>query len=265
MRHLAAHHYPNLVRRWQRVASKAGLILREFAESGNHPLYSLASVPARHERPSVYLSAGIHGDEAAAPEALITWVEKNARWLRKFRALIFPCLNPWGLMNNSRLDICGRDLNRCFNNPRVPQIRAHLKILGRAQFDLALMLHEDYDAKGLYIYEVAQKLPHWGEELLAAALPGMMPDTRKSIDGRRNRSGLVRRKITPDLMPDWPEAFVLHFSHATRTFTIETPSEFAMDERVAAHEAILSVALAKCLAAFSPASANRFPFPGGGD
>ncbi|MCK9589732.1 MAG: M14 family metallocarboxypeptidase [Terrimicrobiaceae bacterium] len=247
MLHLHAHDYPLLIRRWKRAASAAGLTLREYAESGGYPIYCLGSGPSRAERPSVYLSAGIHGDEAATTEALLGWVEKNPDVIRKFRALIFPCLNPWGLVNNCRLDPHGRDLNRCFNKGRVPQIRAQIKILGRLRFDLALTLHEDFDAQGLYIYEVSGKRPCWAEDLLQAAAPHMPHDTRPSIEGRRANRGIVRRKVTPDLMPDWPEAFILHFTHAARTFTIETPSEFAIDTRVAAHEAVLEAALKKCL------------------
>ena len=78
----------------------------------------------------------------------------------------------------------------------------------------------------------------------------MPPDSRKTIEGRKAKNGIVRRSITPDLMPDWPEAFLLHFRHATRTFTIETPSEFSIDARVAAQEAILDTAVKKCLAEF---------------
>jgi hypothetical protein len=248
MLHVRAHDYPHLIRRWKRAAAAAGLKLLPFAESGGHPIYCLASEPSDAARPSLYISAGIHGDEAASTEGLIQWAQKNPRLLRKFRALIFPCLNPWGLVNNCRLDARGRDLNRCFNNSRVPQIRAQLKVIGRSRFDLALQLHEDFDAHGVYIYEVAGKRPFWAEDLLEAGTRDLPCDSRSSIEGRRAKRGIVRRKITPDLMPDWPEAFLLHFLHATRTFTIETPSEFAIDDRVAAHGAMLAAALKNCLA-----------------
>lgn len=250
MLHVRAHDYPFLVNRWQRAAPAAGLKMREFAESGGYPIYCLESEPSAAEQPSIYISAGIHGDEAASTEGLIQWAEMNPRLLRKFRALIFPCLNPWGLVNNCRLDPHGRDLNRCFNNPRVPQIRAQVRILGSSRFDLALQLHEDFDAHGVYIYEVSGKRPFWAEDLLTAGSRNLPADSRTSIEGRRARSGIVRRKITPDLMPDWPEAFLLHFRHAARTFTIETPSEFAIDARAAAQAAILTAAINKCLAQF---------------
>ena len=250
MLHVRTHWYPLLVRRWERAAATAGLVMREFAESGGFPIHCLESKSSRDERPSLYISAGIHGDEAASTEGLINWAEKNPRVIREFRTLVFPCLNPWGLVNNCRLDPRGRDLNRSFNNSRVPQIRAQLKILGRQRFDLSLMLHEDFDAHGAYIYEVSGKRPFWAEKFLEATAAHLPHDPRRSIEGRRARNGIVRRKITPDLMPDWPEAFLLHFSHASRTFTVETPSEFAIDARVAAHEAVLDVAAKLCLREF---------------
>ena len=250
MLHVRAHDYQDLVRRWAGAAAAAGLKMRKYAENGGYPIYCLASEPSSVERPSIYLSAGIHGDEAAATEGLINWAEKNPRIIRKFRALIFPCLNPWGLVNNCRLDPKGRDLNRCYNKILVPQIRAQIKILGHSRYDLSLQLHEDFDAHGLYIYEVPSKRPYWAEELLKAGACHLPHDPRASIEGRRARNGIVRRKITPGLMPDWPEAFLLHFSHAPLTFTVETPSEFGIDDRVAAHEAVLDLALKKCLAEF---------------
>jgi hypothetical protein len=259
MLHVRAHHYQLLVRRWKRAAAAAGLKMWTFAESGGYPIYCLASEAPHDERPSVYISAGIHGDEPAATEGLIGWAENNPGMIRKFRTLIFPCLNPWGLVNNSRLDSQGRDLNRCYNKSRVPHIRAQIKILARSRFDLSLQLHEDFDAHGLYIYEVADRRPFWGEDLLKAGVAHLPPDTRTSIEGRRARNGLVRRKITPDLMPNWPEAFLLHFFHASRTFTIETPSEFAIDARVAAHEAVLDAALKKCLLEFQQTGLNPSP------
>ena len=248
MLHVRAHDYPHLISRWERVAAAAGLKMRKFAESGGFPIYCLVSEPSSAGRPSIYLSAGIHGDEAAATEGLVNWVEKNPHVIRKSRVLIFPCLNPWGLANNCRLDSRGRDLNRCFNKSRVPQILAQMKIIGRSRFDLALMLHEDFDAHGLYIYEIAGKRPYWAEALLEAGTRHLPRDPRTSIEGRRARNGIVRKKITPDLIPGWPEAFLLHFLHASRTFTVETPSEFSIDDRVAAHEAVLDLAVRLCLA-----------------
>jgi len=247
---LRAHDYARLTRRWKRVAALARLDMPVFSESAGYPLFVLQSRTETTPGPSVYVSAGIHGDEPAAPEGLVTWAEQNIRLLRRCPVVIFPCLNPWGLVNNNRLDFRGRDLNRCYGKRRVPQVRDQIRWLCGHRFDLALTLHEDYDARGIYIYEVAARKPFWSEVLLATAAPHVPADPRRRIEGRPAKNGVVRRRITPDLMPDWPEAFLLHFSFAHRTFTIETPSEFSIEARVAAQVAVLDRAfeLAQCFA-----------------
>ena len=154
-------------------------------------------------------------------------------------------------MNNSRRDPDGRDLNRSFHTSAVPQIAAQMQWLTGCAFDLALNVHEDYDAIGLYIYELQRVKPYWAELLLEAAAKYIPADPRKRIEGRAARAGVVRRTITPELMPEWPEAFVLYFQNAVRIFTIETPSEFHLDDRVDAHIAMISKAVELCREEFS--------------
>ena len=247
---LQAHDPGRLIRRWRRVAAAARLEMSAFSESGGLPLFVLHSPADRPPAPSLYFSAGIHGDEPAATEGLVAWAEQNLHLLRQMTVVIFPCLNPWGIANNSRFDARGRDLNRCFGRLKAPQVRDQIRWLRGRRFDAAFTLHEDYDARGIYIYEVASRKPFWAEELIAAARPHLPADTRRTIEGRPAKNGIVRRRITHDLMPEWPEAFHLHFSLACRTFTIETPSEFSIDDRVAAQVAVLQRAagLARSLA-----------------
>ena len=57
------------------------------------------------------------------------------------------------------------------------------------------------------------------------------------------RHGVVRRKVTPDMMPEWPEAFVLCFQNVSRVFTVETPSEFHLDDRIEAQVALVDRAV----------------------
>jgi murein peptide amidase A len=251
LRHDRAHDYKFLMRRWRAVAAAADLQLKKYSEAGGCSLYCLASRRKRTDAPSIYLSAGIHGDEAAATEGLVEWAQANTGALRTLNVLIFPCLNPWGLVNNSRRDPDGRDLNRSFHTSAVPQIAAQMQWLTGCAFDLALNLHEDYDALGLYIYELQRIKPYWGEILLKAAAEHIPLDPRQKIEGRSARGGIVRRAITPDLMPEWPEAFVLYFQNAARIFTVETPSEFHLDDRVDAQFKIISEAVELCRKEFS--------------
>lgn len=247
-RHHRAHDYGHLILRWRKVARASGLRMEAFSQSGGFPLFFLEAARPPANAPAIYFSAGIHGDEAAATEGLLSWAEKNPPILKTIRPLIFPCLNPWGLVHNNRLDERGRDLNRCYGKRKPRRVRDQIEVMGKRTFDLALTLHEDYDAHGIYIYEVASRKPYWAEKLLAAASAHLPADSRVKIEGRSAKNGIVRRKISPDLMPDWPEAFLLHFGHSARTFTIETPSEMDIALRVAAHVAVLETAVAECLA-----------------
>jgi len=235
-----AHDYPRLIERWRAVARRAGLAMRRLAATPEFKLYCVRSkrLPADG---AIYISAGIHGDEPAGTEALIAWAEANTRMLRRRPFFLVPCINPWGLTNNSRMDSRGRDLNRVFQNDTVEEIAALKRAMGRRRFSLGLTLHEDYDGLGIYIYEVQGAHPYWGEALLEAARPHLPADTRSLIEGRECVGGLVRRSLEMKLFEQigLPEAVHLHLRGCPRVFTIETPSEYGLDRRVRAHIAVI--------------------------
>lgn len=243
LRHAHSHDYPRLVKRWRAAAPKAGLALEVFAKADGHPLLHLFSKKHAPGATSIYLSAGIHGDEPASTEALLAWIERNPVHARRLRLRIFPCLNPWGLIHNKRTDADGCDLNRCYRDASPPVVAEHRRLAEKSRYDLALILHEDYDAQGAYLYETSPAKPHWGEKILAAMSRHMPPDPRRRIDTSRAKEGIIRRRITAETMPDWPEAFLLHFHGAKRVFTLETASEFHIDTRVDAHVAAIDAAI----------------------
>lgn len=244
-----AHDYRRLIRRWRAVARDAGLAMHGFASTPEHEVYFLKS-KSLAVTGGIYISAGIHGDEPAGSEALVAWAEKNARTLSRLPCLFFPCLNPWGLVNNVRANEAGLDLNRCFHRNDVPVICAMKSLIAPHRFAVALMLHEDYDGQGLYLYENARARPFWAERLIAAGRPVIPIERRTRIDGRKPAApGIVRRKFAPKSFASrgFPEAIYFHLHHSERTFTIETPSEFALDQRVAAQGAIIGACVKACL------------------
>jgi len=244
--------YRLLMERWlDLVKTNPTLQLSTFCNAGGYPLMVVESEAWDPLKPSVYLSAGIHGDEPAPVEGLILWAEALSDKFSKRGGIqdwnwqIFPCLNPWGLERNIRLDAEGRDLNRFYNSKKVPQINAQLTLMRGREYDLAVTLHEDYDARGFYLYEVASARPHWGESLCQEISPVLPPDPRRKIDGHSARNGLIRRKVNQKMMNGHPEAFLLHFFHAKRTFTLETPSEESLASRVRLQRKFLENVLKK--------------------
>jgi hypothetical protein len=235
-----AHDYPHLLERWRAVAKRTGLVMRRIAAGPEFNLYSVRSRRLPREG-TIYISAGIHGDEPAGTEALITWAEKNTRLLRSRPVFLVPCINPWGLVNNSRTDSRKRDLNRSFQDDSVAEIAALKRAIGRRRFSLGLTLHEDYDALGIYIYEIRGAVPYWGEALLRAASPHVPPEWREIVEGRECVGGMVRPELDMSIFEEMglPEAVYLRLQGCPRVFTIETPSEYGLDRRVRAQVAVI--------------------------
>ncbi|MDD4933547.1 MAG: M14 family metallocarboxypeptidase, partial [Methylacidiphilaceae bacterium] len=177
----------------------------------------------------------------------LSFLEQKPDWIDEFTFTAIPLLNPWGLRNNSRLNEQGLDLNRSFQRGDLPLIRTlHDLYARRSPFDLALLLHEDYDACGVYLYETAPSGEvGLGEEILARVSPWCPVDPRDRIEGRRHRNGILTRPLRKKWFEKvgLPEAAYLHFEGCHRVFTIETPSEFDVGLRVKAHMEAIEAAL----------------------
>ena len=213
--------YSRLVQGWKRV--RRGNLF-EAGRAADYPIYGWKCAGPG---PAIYLSAGIHGDEPAGPMAVTRLLEDQPRWMRGFSWTIFPCLNPWGYERDSRRNARRLDLNRLWRENREPEIRAVRKLIHGRRFELAFLMHEDYDAKGFYLYELAPERAPFGEKIVRAVRSIMVVETRRAIENRRvTAPGLIRRGPShrPEGRRRWPEAFYLIDRHAAHLFTSETPS-----------------------------------------
>ena len=218
--------------------------MEPFARAGKYSLYCVRT-PERFSREGgLYVSAGIHGDEPAAPDALALWGETRLPVLMRRRRppplMILPCLNPWGLVNNRRTDARDRDLNRLFNRTDVSPIREFRRLLTGWRFAFALSLHEDYDARGIYGYELHARPPDWGAQILQACADLIPIDPRTRIETRAFANGLLLRRRGLHRIPLHPENIYLHLqNHCVHSLTFETPSEFSLGKRVETHVQVI--------------------------
>lgn len=184
----------------------------------------------------VYLSTGIHGDEPAGPLAARQLLEDDA-WPAACELRLCPCLNPTGFATGRRENAHGIDLNRDYRDPVTQEVRAHTTWLERQPaFEMAICLHEDWEANGFYLYELnPDGLPSLADTMVAAASRVCPIDTAAIIDGRESSgAGIIRPQLDPSQRPQWPEAFYL-LTHKTRlSYTLEAPSDFPLPVRVAA-------------------------------
>ena len=133
------HNYSYLMRRWRALCKKAGLEFSRIGEADGYPCYEICS-PVLSKDDGVYLSTGIHGDEAGAVLGLLQWAENNVDLLSSLPLLIYPCLNPWGLENNLRYNSHGQDLNRMWDGSATQLIGSIMQRLGGNAFpDLPLL------------------------------------------------------------------------------------------------------------------------------
>ena len=233
--HRSSHDYHYLTQRWRALARGAGLRLRSIATVDGFPVYCLKS-PALGHVGGLYLSAGIHGDESASTEGLFAWAQRSEAQLRHLPVLLFPCLNPWGLVMNRRSDAAGNDVNRVFQDDRHPTAAAVRQTAAPHSFESAMLLHEDYDAQGVYLYELSRR-PSIGDSILSAAEAFLPKDPRSRVDGLRAKDGILRPRLSPRRFAETghPEAVWLHLRGCARNITFETPSEASLEKRVEAH------------------------------
>lgn len=233
-------------------------VLHEFAAAAGQHGWQLEQIPGGpapwflackrlSPKPGkkIYLSTGIHGDEPAGPLALLRLLQQN-RWPAA-EYWLCPCLNPTGFPRNTRENAQGIDLNRDYRQPRTSEVRAHVAWLQcQPQFDLTLLLHEDWEAAGFYVYELNPDRQASLAEGMVARVAQVCPiDPATEIEGRAARDGIIRPEMKVLERPDWPEAFYL-IAHQTRlSYTLEAPSDFPLSVRVDALVTAVETALAE--------------------
>jgi protein MpaA len=188
---------------------------------------------AANPRQRVYISSGIHGDEPAGPLAVLKLIQQN-QWPEHLGVWLIPCLNPAGFLSNSRENEDGVDLNRDYRSLKTALVRAHVAWLNRQpRFDVTLLLHEDWESNGFYLYELNPTLVLSLAKAIIDQVKTVCPiDTSPLIEDRAAENGII--SANPDLMKrlDWPEAFYLIHNKSPVSYTLEAPSDFPMATRV---------------------------------
>jgi protein MpaA len=188
---------------------------------------------AKRARKHLYISSGMHGDEPAGPLALLRLFEED-EWPTDISLFVVPCLNPGGFVRNTRENEHGIDLNRDYRSRKSPRVRAHIGWLEqRPRYDLTLLLHEDWEADGFYLYELNPDLQPSIAQAMINRIKEVCPiDQSVQIDGREAKDGIICANRYLANRPDWPEAFYL-IHHKTRlSYTLEGPSDFPLLMRV---------------------------------
>ena len=211
-------------------------------------LYGLKR-PCFQPRHTLYLSAGLHGDEPAGPLAALELLRLN-RWPPDADLWLCPCLNPAGFPLNRRENASGMDLNRDYRHLATPEVKAHVAWLARQpRFDTCVGLHEDWEAQGFYLYELNKGARASRAEKIIEAVARVCPiEESTTIEGRPAVHGCIRPGLDPAVRPQWPEAFYLIQNKTPLSYTLEAPSDFHLPVRIQA----LVTAVQTIMAVMSP-------------
>ncbi|MDZ7924274.1 MAG: DUF2817 domain-containing protein [Marinagarivorans sp.] len=112
----------------ERLMRKFGDLMRVNIEHSLHwqdqtlPIYSLTLGNIQKDKPTLLLTAGMHGIERIGSQVLIAWLQslcERLRWdnalktsLQNIQLVVMPILNPVGMYNNTRSNGNHVDLNR---------------------------------------------------------------------------------------------------------------------------------------------------------
>ncbi|MGJ8656760.1 MAG: M14 family metallopeptidase [Akkermansiaceae bacterium] len=222
------------------ILRNAGAVCEVYAEVDGHELrgYDLL----RENLPVVYISTGMHGDEPGGPEALLSMLESGLLD-RPLSFHVCPMLNPTGFALGTRENARGKDMNRDYHHLRNAEVKGHVKWLEARKPELFISLHEDWESKGFYYYEIntCGDVPE-RYEYMAERISEVMPlEAEELIDEHAVRCrGWIYHEAEADLMGHWPEAIYMAKRGCVLSFTFESPSALEMRHRVAVQSAAVN-------------------------
>lgn len=229
---------------FDQAARTRGWSAESFARVEGFELRGYHRMPLNPKR-CVYISTGIHGDEPAGPVALRRLVEED-QWPVDTAFFLCPCINPTGLAAKTRENAQGIDLNRDYRGPKTNEVRAHTQWLQTLpRFDLTLILHEDWEAEGYYIYEVnpdrdssaAARIIENLREAFPIQPTGLIDNAWDCLEG------IIHPNVHPEDRPQWAEAVYLIVNKTRLSMTLEAPSDYPLAFRVEAHVRAVRAAL----------------------
>jgi len=202
-----------------------------------------------HRQKSVLISGGIHGDEPATTAAIAQLII-NDELPGSISYYVFPCLNPTGMRRGVRENAEGFDLNRDYFKKKTNEVQTHLrKLEALPRFDLALHLHEDWEADGFYLYELSQENTPaiYGRPIIDQVGKVCPVELAKKIEGMPADRGLIHPRHRYLDRDDWPEAFHMMRHKTDHCLTLEAPSDFELNVRVKALTTAVQTAIAVTL------------------
>ena len=202
------------------------------------PIWSIHFKPDGPVARTVFISAGIHGNEAAGVYCLLDLIESLADQPIAYRTTamhIIPLINPWGWAYDQRFTPEGIDINRDFTSLLSQEAQIIRAFIETHAFDRVIALHQDASVDGFYLYQ------------FAAAVPALGYDAVEQVRFRGHPIARHVRVLAFDThngvldVPLWSLWYLwatrqigmagfCRLFHTPQAFTLETPSAFPIPQ-----------------------------------
>ncbi len=231
---------------FEAVARRHGLSGLDLASTDVGPVRIWTRESTNKKSATVFISAGMHGDEPAGPLAVLEWL-KQCELSPTINWVLTPALNPTGLKKRTRDNCDCIDLNRDFHRCQSEEVCALMRWWEShgTHCDFHFSLHEDWEAEGFYLYAINTSDQRcFGKEILQRLKAFARLQTHGPVDDHLLAApGLIAHPPQPDEPEGWPEAIWLVHRGPTRSYTFEAPGAFSPDERINVLRQALTIAL----------------------
>jgi hypothetical protein len=217
-----------------------GIQLQHLGQVSGLPVVHVAI--GQSSKPRLLVIAGTHGNEPASVEAAVQLLESfPVEWLDHFGVDVLPCTNPAGWRLRTRENAEGVDINWAFAQQGIAEVDILKAFLQGRRWQVVVDFHEDWEARGFYLYEHQRQSAFIGPAVAARVAPACPLETAAQIDGWPSLGAVihaddsVERLQRGDGLP-----LILLRDHTDHKLTTETPTSLPMAQRVQAHHLALA-------------------------
>lgn len=231
--------YSDLIRRLCQI----DLPHRIIGSVNDNPIYFF-QIESQSSNPKLMLiTGGVHGDEPAGVEAAINFLARdNSELLTHFSFVVVPCINPDGYIHDTRENRENIDINRSFETDEVMEAAIVKDAIRDMQFTLTIDFHEDYEAKGFYLYEGIRNEQYLGPKI-AKVVKSIGPIDPEDSGEETVAIAQGVYKVASEWGLQGLAPYLLH-KHSEHVIITETPTVWNLEQRVALHLGVLDTALA---------------------
>lgn len=225
-----------------------------------YPFYKIEAGSGPH---NILLTAAIHGNEPAGALALTQFCNKHLHnYTTDFSFCIYPCLNPHGFDHSTRGNFNNANLNREFKpDTQEPEI-GFIKNTLKDSYIFTMDLHETLpitqsttgeepngnNPDGFFLWELCDnKEKRIGQKIIDNVTHTNLPIcTWKNIYDDSAHNGVISYPEgcgTPAYASDTVFDMHLKTYYTNHAFTIETPINYSLEQRIQGHITSILTAL----------------------